>query len=430
MKLAILGSTPIALEAAVRFHAHGAALTWFKGTDEDVYPLFTSATFAPLDFTSETGLALLQSIDKKYSPKVFSWNEWQEFYAAPLEQYLRSEQKVRNQQVVSITKRYLAPQESIAGKTRFHDLFRVIFLVNPKEFIEQQKEADPEKYQKLTSEFVGSLQSTIEMFEDFDMVLDCRLPLERGSLAISGRALGEGRVSSDKLISGLMVLKHPELIKDSAEVREIALIGSEALAAEVLLKLGDWITDPRSRIFLITTESQPFAAFEAKAHPETKKAFLHFMQGVEERLEKDFNQFHQKLREWQELDDFVQVKMPKPVEPIPQLNFFSGHNATAIDELIDRKRLFLTLEKPDFREGLKHPENNRVELKTLGVDMVLVANPMKRQNIAQHLGPKEPGYFSLDVELPTVSDFWQKENELLKGIEDEVFKLFSPVDHH
>jgi len=150
-------------------------------------------------------------------------------------------------------------------------------------------------------------------------------------------------------------------------------------------------------------------------------------------LEIEFQQeievFTKKLRDWQELDDFVQVKIPRPSEPIPRLNFFSGHNVTAIDELIDRKRMFLTLEKPEFRNGKKHPENNNVELKTVGVDQILIGHAKKDRSFVE-VDPIEQGFFDLTPTRLNLKECWEKDLLKVEGIEDEIFKLFSPVSSH
>jgi hypothetical protein len=150
----------------------------------------------------------------------------------------------------------------------------------------------------------------------------------------------------------------------------------------------------------------------------------------ESEFEKETTTFHHKLREWQQLDDFVQAKIPRPVEPIPRLVFFSGHNATAVDQLIDKKRLFLTLEKPDFREGLKQPENNLLDLKTIGVDRVLVALDFERKPLEINLSPDEKGFFVLNPSSVSYKKSWESDLNRLKGLENEIFKLFTPAHAH
>lgn len=417
MKIAILGSSPLALECALRFHLHGAAFTWYRTGDQ--FTSFTSRSFEKDEFISDLGMNVLKEMNK--TARVTDWATWQDDYERPLISYLRAHQEVKDDEVVSVTKRFLAPKEEVKGSSRFHDLFRVIFRVNPKDFIEQQKESNPETYQRLTDEFLQSLTSTIEMYQDYDLVLDLRSELSRASLAVTGRALGETR-ETDKL-------SHGTVLPETKELREVALIGSGAVAAEILVNLEGWLKDERSRLFVVSHEEEPFAAFLKSAHPESASKLQSVFGHMKEEFEKDITVFTKQLREWQELDDFVQAKIPKPVEPIPRLVFFSGHNVTAIDELIDRRRMFLTLEKPEFRDGKLQPENNDLDLKTIGVDHVLNAHAQKPMAMIQ-LDPGEKGYFNLTPQLPNFKDGWANDLHKLSGIEDEIFKLFSPASTH
>ena len=426
MKIAILGRSPLALEAALRFHLHGAALTWYVGSDD--LSLFSSGEWSPENFSSDLGRAVLKEMDREYHCEVFNWSHWITNYEAPLMKYLKLHQEIRTDEVISVTKRFLAPCEQIEGRSRFLDLFRVIYQINPKDFIEEQKETSPETYQRLTDEFIQSLTKTIEMYQDFDLVVDLRNDLSKSSAAVSGRALGEGR-ESDKVYYGLNSLVAAKTMDPTPELREIALIGSDSLAAETLLSLEHWLKDPRSRMFIVTTEENPFSAFLSVANSKTKERLNQLFDFINQEFEAEINGFTKKLHEWQELDDFVQVKIPKPVEPIPRLNFFSGHNVTAIDELIDKKRMFLTLERPEFRFGKKHPENNQLDLKTIGADRILVTHA-KRDTLIIQIDREELGHFSIIPSRPTIEAGWRMDLDKLKGIEDEIFKLFSPVDSH
>lgn len=426
MKIAILGRSPIALEAAITFHSHGASLTWFLGNEES--SLFTTPEFLTNDFVSDLGQNLLKEIGVVYSPEVFSWSDWLNFYEAPLVEYLRRNQEVKSDEVVSITKRFLAPRETILGRSRFLDLFRIIYKVNPKDFIEEQKETNPETYERLSEEFIHSLSSSIEMYQDYDLVLDLRNDFMKASIAISGRALGESR-PSDKVHHGIEAIKFAQGLVPSPEIREMFLVGSNSISAEIIISLELWLKDPRSRLFLATTEEEPFFEFLKESASSSGDKLRSIFKWMDEEFEREVFTFTQKLREWQELDDFVQVKIPRPVEPIPRLVYFSGHNVTAIDELIDRKRMFVTLEKPEFRMGKKHPENNHLDLKTIGVDQVLVSYTKKDQSILG-VDPNEVGLFTLTPSRPNTRDCWGLDLQKLKGIEDEVFKLFTPADTH
>jgi hypothetical protein len=422
MKLAILGSGPLALEAALEFHHHGAAVTWFNA------PEIEPESFFERDYSDCVGPYAKTFL--KDIPKNLTWMNFKEHVYTPLENLLKTQQEVKSHVVSSITKRYLAPGEQIEGKTRFLDLFRVMYQINPERFINEQKENNPETYERLSSEFVQSLQSTIEMYEDFDLVMDLRRKTQPTSLALTGKALGEARVSKDKVHYGFDSLAKSKTYFKNDQVRELALIGSGALAGEILVQLSDWLKDPHTRLFIVSAEAKPFDIYLSTAEEASAKALKSLFDFMEAEFEKEVNDFHQKLREWQELDDFVQAKKPKPTEPIPRLVFFSGHNASAIDQLIDKNRIFLTLEKPQFRQGLKQPDNNILELKTIGVDEVLVASPLKKPEITLYLDQHEVGYFTLAPMLPTVKERFFQELSQLKGISNEVFKLFSPADTH
>ena len=204
MKLAILGSSPIALEAALRFHLHGASLTWFNFEEVEYESLFQNSLVSGA-YTTELGLMTLKEQGLDYRPGSFA--SWKEQYLNPLTEIIKAEHRVRPHEVVSMTKRYLSQEEVPENVSRFHDLFRVIYQVNPSEFIKEQEKTNPETFERLTKELVESLQSNLEMYEDFDLVLDLRRSTEVLSASIAGRALGENRVSRDQIKYGFDALK-------------------------------------------------------------------------------------------------------------------------------------------------------------------------------------------------------------------------------
>lgn len=427
MKLAIIGSSALALEASLRFHFHGAAVTWFVTKSKN-----ETSTHSPWlnsnQFISPLGLEVLAQMNKPFALDKAA--KWKSDYFAPLSLFLSQEQKVKFHDVISVSKRYLAAQEVPEGRSRFLDLFRVTYEVNPQEFIKEQEQQNPETFERLSQELVQSLQTHLEMYEDFDLVLDLREADWIRSLSVTGHALGEKKVSQEHLKYGYEALDFIQNPEAMAEMREMALIGTSSLAAEILIGLSSWLKDERNRLFIIGHEAWPFAKFTENAQESHKESFMSVIAFHEAEFEKEITTFHNKLREWQQLDDFVQAKIPRPVEPIPRLVFFSGHNATAIDQLIDKKRLFLTLEKPDFREGLKQPENNLLDLKTIGIDRVLIANDFERRPVEINLNHDEKGFFVLTPTHFSIKKSWEMDLERLKGLENEIFKLFTPAHAH
>lgn len=418
MKVAILGRSFIALEAALRFHAHGAAITWFN-QEEEIYPN-ESIQVDWKEATSELGAKFL---GKEFTH--LTYPEWMATYFRPLEELLMREgQRVKPYSVLSISKRYLAPHEEIPGRSRFYDLFRVIYEVDPKDFINEQKEVDVAVYERLNEEVVQSLQSKIEMYEDMDLVIDCREPSLPCSLNISGRALGEKRIKEGYLLYGGEAWARS--LGDKNQLREVAIVGSDSLAALMMLNFSEWLDDSRTRLFIVSHEETPFKKFLETARPEVSQKMIQFFEKAELEFKNATQTFMTKLREWQSLDDFVQVKIPRPVEPIPRLVFFMGHNATAIDQLIDNKRVFLTLETSNFRKSKTQTENNLLELKTIGVDCVLVGNGFKDEETV--LTQDEVGHFRIRPASLLMKNNWQKDLGELNDIENTIFKLFSPAE--
>lgn len=417
MKVAILGSSPVALEAALRFHAHGAAITWFN-LEDDLYHQ-QSIDMDWKDAVSSLGEKLL---GKEFTK--LNYQQWLASYFHPLESLLKNEgQRVKPFEVVAITKSRLAPGEEIPGKTRFHDLFRVIYEIDPQNFINEQKDSDPSLFKRLNDEVVHSLQSKIEMYEDMDLVIDCRRPNQPLSLNINGRALGEKRIRQGYLFSGLDALKKSK--EDKSNYREVAIVGNDDLTAEMILHFSQWLDDSRMRLFIVSHESTPLESFLQTAKADIAEKLRSFFDRSHAEFIKETEDFMQKLRQWQELDDFVQVKIPRPTEPIPRLVFFMAHNACAIDQLIDNKRIFLTLETSDFRESKIQAENNQLDLKTIGVDCVLVSNGFSDQfNI---LEKNELGYFRIRPQSLLTNGHWQTDLGELNEIEGAIFKLFSPA---
>src|SRR5690606_25130524 len=114
---------------------------------------------------------------------------------------------------------------------------------------------------------------------------------------------------SEKVLYGLQALNFAASLKPSPSMREIALIGSGAVAGEILIAMDEWLKESRSRMFIISHESSPLDAFLEKANSETKEKLMKLFREIDEEFETDIETFTRKLREWQELDDFVQVKI-------------------------------------------------------------------------------------------------------------------------
>ena len=138
-----------------------------------------------------------------------------------------------------VTKRFLLAGEKPGTKSRFADLFRVSYLINPEPLIEQSKTDQPEVYEKLTAEFMASLKRQLEMFEDLDVVIDASAGVSRRELGPGGPAIGESRLREGTIVYG-SEFNDVQWINGATE---LALVGDGSEAAEAFQKLQTWWQD-------------------------------------------------------------------------------------------------------------------------------------------------------------------------------------------
>lgn len=322
MKVAILGPSTSALEIAQKLHELGASVRLYWGPDR-----------------SSPALAALREAN------VIVPHPW-----------------------ARVTKRFLLPGATPPSKNRFSDLFRVVHLVDPKPIIERGMAEQPEVYEKMSEDFLSSLTGQLEMFEDVDVVIDAAARVPRMSMGPGGVAVGESKLREG---SHVVMQGQTNLREWVGQVREVAIVGAGEQACHALLQLKDWLdAHVNNRVFVITAETTPFdkPSSEMQAFL-THEATLHA---------KELELHKVSDAAWLELDDFIQAKKPRPEIPIPRFVVFSGHVVTAADQLVDQSRTFLTCETMPWIKGEMHPENNGLDLKTIGVDKVIVATGTRR----------------------------------------------------
>jgi hypothetical protein len=305
-----------------------------------------------------------------------------------------------------VTKRFLLPGMDAGGKGRFNDLFRVTYQVDPSRLVAASREVQPELYAKMSAEFLESLSGQLEMFEDVDVVVDASLGVAPAGIGPGGPAVGEERMRPETLCrwDGSQ-----DLAQWLGDAREIAMVGSGTRAQDALLALDGWIRTAGNRVFLITADAEPFKDSTHSWHARWSELQTEHVRALETHA--------RELQEWEQLDDFIRAKKPAPAWPVPPVVVFSGHIASALDQLVDRSRTFITCEKIPWVEGLVQPENNGLELKTLAVDRVIGAGgPVRpRERFAgldlawdvRGKGPRDPsgahpekGFLSMPATLP------------------------------
>jgi hypothetical protein len=358
MKLAIIGSGPLAISAAVHFHKLGAEVILFQRGPLGGGIHFSLEHFPDLDL-------------KRY---------W-ENEIVPLIEYVEENGIALKGEVLRIHKRFLSDDEIIENeRTRLADLFRVVYSVNPADAILKQVEENPEIFKQLGEEVVKSLHLPVESYIDFDLVIEAT-----GS-GKKLRMMGPGGVpalNENNLKHNSPFYYEKEIFSKFSEkgLKSLVLVGEGPLAELTLMKLTPWLfAEDDRRLYWIR-------------HTTTDIAGLHIVKVSNKTFEKQKIVFENKLREWRDLDDFVKVKIPQPLEPIQKLTIYSGFNVTSVDKLLDQNQVFVTIESPDFRKD----RSENLELKTLPVDAVLVSQGYFPESVLKMgMASKEPGYFQLD----------------------------------
>lgn len=358
MKLAIIGSGPLAIQAAVHFHKLGGQVILFQN--------------GPLGGGIHFSLEYFPDLDLK---------RYWENEIVPLIEYIEEEGIAMKGEVLRVHKRFLSDDEEVGdGHTRLTDLFRVVYSVNPTESILKQVAENPEIFKQLGEDVLKSLHVPVESFIDFDLVI------EASGSGKKLRMMGPGGVlalNENNLKNNSPFYYEKEIFSKFSEkgLKSLVLVGEGPLSEMTLMKLTPWLFAEEDRkLFWVR-------------HTTTDISSLHIAKVSEKTFTNAKKKFEESIREWRELDEFVRVKIPEPQEPVRKLTIYSGFNVTAVDKLLDQNEIFVTIESPEFRKE----RSVGADLKTLSVDAVLVSqgyfpDSLLKQGMCDH----EPGFYQMD----------------------------------
>ena len=292
--------------------------------------------------------------------------------------------EVRQGTVNQVSKLNLLSSESTEGRSRLCDLFRVIFEMDASSITNRQKEENPDMFKKLSESMINTLNGKIEMAEDFDLIIDCRegskvSPIGKaGAFCINERVYQGherfislvGYTSGNYLISG----KGNELAKNLIQ----------------LLKIKD------KKVFLFYPKFMDRFSFIESLNEDLSRAAMEFFKVADEDLEKKKIIHEKKLKEWEDMEDYVRVKYPKPVLETPMLQEYFNMGIVSIDRLEEHDKFFVTYETyKSFDAG--RAQEGVGEIKTLGVDYLVNSYPKAKDLQVYHSLPvNEEGIFFLN----------------------------------
>jgi len=375
MKMAIVGSGPQAILAAHHFDKMGAEVSLFQRS--------------PLGGNLRSLLETHPQFKIEYEQTEITLKEFFEKVIVPAVSELEEFNLTKHGDVLRVHKRFLTKTEAVPNRTRLHDLFRVVFSRNPQETIVKQMEESPELFAHLGEEVIQSLHKPVESFDDFDIVIEARglgkTPNPMG--AGNSLALNENNLKD----SSLLYYEKDIFTKlDLENKKTIILVGSGPSCMLALLKFNDWLlASPGHELHWVTNEK----ASKLSGVKWLDQQVAAFRTEIEERFDKAKLTYETKIREWRDLEDYVKVKVPKPIEPTPLLVVHEGYDVTSVDRLLDREGVFTTIESPDFREFATKPS----DMMTLAADALCIACGVSADSLAgDSMQAAEPGFYVLN----------------------------------
>ncbi len=362
MKIAILGATPIAIEAALYFQDMGAYVLLFEERElggllalKKKVAKFNS--FVAEEISLNGNKKLIQYLDKLLVKMCEFCGE------------------IKYKKVNRIHKRFLSKEELIPGCSRLADLFRVVYQGRYSEEIEKQRKENPDFFKNLDNNMIESLKGTLEHFTDVDLVIDATL----SSRSLKGMgpggvaAINEELLGQEKIYYGLSeTLLNLEQV---SSVRELTLQGDQFDLIYVLLALKDKIFEGHLNITIVTNRKSLWEvppSFSPEEQLFYKKKIEEFITIEQKRWDESIRKFEEEIFKWRDLEDYERAKIPMPKVWKRRLEIYQGWNITNVDKLIDKNEMYLTLESPDFRN-----QDNKEILKTIATDMVFVFNGRK-----------------------------------------------------
>jgi siroheme synthase (precorrin-2 oxidase/ferrochelatase) len=410
MKMAIIGSGARALEAAHEFASLGADVTLF--CPYGIAGKLSLASDQLANISIPAAWQVSSQLLKKLN--IDSPTDLKDLVNTTLPQVamaLEGQARFINAKVERFHKRFLSQSEEIAGKSRFFDLFRVVYKVEPSSEIARQRNEDPETFKALPEELVRSLETGVEAFEDFDLVIEAPGPWENPlpmgpshSQALNEQALAPNA----SVYYGVDALAALEQIASKEKVLVVGTGLLSAIATNYLAKLER--LDSGKSIIVISSEKRPFAALSKQNENRDLSAKVEqSMEVYAKHWQHLCENYEQQLHQWRDLPSHERAKIAAPQLPTPSFDILAGANITSLDRLLDREGLFVTIEVPEFR--------GEESLKTLACDaIIVVTGHAPYQSLATGLVPGERGHFILHGDLDQTAT-----------IVDNVLALFSRI---
>ena len=389
MKVAIIGSGPLGLESALHLLSLEAEVVLFSDGNKGGSVARICELVHDLPLWDSWNQAT-SKLGRDFSGKSFLGNEkisnldYLENYFLPIYEKLKELSVVREVVVDRVTKTVLKKSETPKSSSRLADLFRVTFRMNTKDLVKMQKDANEQVFEGMNEQLLASLKRSIEMSEDFDVVIDAR-----GSNHVNPIGSANSYCLNEKYFNtksnflvGIPGIEQLEDIRSKA--KNITICGEELLSSFWIYLLKDWIFEDSGRQLFIISENKDIAnQLGQTGNDQVDTCVQAILEKNNIQIQKSAKSLENAIKKWEKLEDYERVKVPKPQEEKPKIEFYAGFSTISIDQMEGNNCFFLTMEpKRDLESHLTH----EYFVKTLSTDYIVNANNVSLENsIFSHL---------------------------------------------
>jgi hypothetical protein len=425
MKVAVIGEGPRALETTLFFIAQDCSVSLFSEVNK--VQQYFSRYFDKNETleTSEIGRKLTSMNSKKLSIL-----NYQDQYFNPLWEKLSTEGALRNCCVNRVTKAHLSSYEIPRVRTRLADLFRVTFEMNTEKMVEEQRKQNEGAFSNMSPETMNSLKRSIEMAEDYDIVILANEVYSKNRPIGIGEnfCLNESFFSREESFFTLGT-------RDLGEsVSSVALFGDTNGLSFSLANISKWLkSGVGKKVYILNKDKEILRMLGQTNSEKVNKKVESILEELSDFHSFEKKRLEQELLKWNALEDYERVKYPRPQMKEPEINILPAMNVISIDQLDESKKFFLTLEPSKDLDQLE----KFLGISTIGVDAIINSMPgeispdlIRGLNIGDNeirskeiVISGEPGFFNISSEIQKYD--MQNTNESIKIIFNEIKKYFS-----
>lgn len=415
MKIAIIGASPMGINAALCFQDLGANVVLFEKNQLGGLLSLKRKLSTNNSFISEE-LKLIENQKSIFELDVLI-SKMNNFTG-----------EIKYKKVNRLHKRFLSDTESIVGRSRLADLFRIVYQGRYSDEIEKQRSENLDFFSKLDAKMIESLKCTLEHFTDVDLVIDttqsCFSPNRMGPGGVA--AINEEQLAGDRIFYGLSeTLNNLEHIRQS---KNITLVGDSFELIYTLLCLEDEIFKGLGNISIITNRNPLWkipSDFSDQKHHFFKKKIEDFISKDQKIWDEKIKLFEADTFKWRNLENYEKAKIAAPRLPKRKVEIYEKCNVTNVDKLIDKNEIFLTFESPNFRN-----QSAEEILKTIPTDVVCVFNGVRNFKNEFHGNMLAPTDFTKNHSSDEEIGFYiiSNQNEKIEDIKNNVLKYFGKKD--